>query len=508
MPLDPTLAAGVQPIQTPSALSTIGSLMQLKDYQAQASLRAIQAQQAQAQTADLQAQADGRNRDLADQNTLQETEKDPATYAKIISGDLSPLAGKVQPKTIDALQAAVNTRLQSEATRTTDQLKQRGEAAKTLGDNLGTGLSTLRKPDGSLDVPAVNAALPDFIRGHAAELKVLGVDPSTLPTSVTDEDHFNLLANRLNAFGAMTTAALGLKKTQAETADSTAKAAASNAAANKDQFELDLMKGAQNGSQDAAIDQRFGKDTVGAQAAKDAFRANLPAGVKAATDAVNTIYENRIGAAQKADALRPGEVKKAVQIEAATLPMKLQESETLGEAQSGIRQGEAATKDYVASLGSVQHAQAVGATIKTLVQQAQAGDATAAGTLQRMLPELVNSVQGIKRPATGTQLGATFGSALDKLQGHISSASSGVAIPKSELAQIPGDIDTLLGAAAEAHNAHVDTLNGAYNKSFAKVPVSAAPSAAKFKVGDMVNYQGKPHKVTAVGPDGKLTLEP
>lgn len=36
-------------------------------------------------------------------------------------------------------------------------------------------------------------------------------------------------------------------------------------------------------------------------------------------------------------------------------------------------------------------------------------------------------------------------------------------------------------------------------------PAAAAPS---YKAGDTVNYQGKPHKVTAVGADGKLTLEP
>ena len=84
-------------------MQTLGGIMQMRDMASQMALRNAQTQAAQQQAANVQAEAQQRNRDLADQNTLQEAMKDPGAYAKLMTGDVGPSNGKVQPKTLQAL---------------------------------------------------------------------------------------------------------------------------------------------------------------------------------------------------------------------------------------------------------------------------------------------------------------------------------------------------------------------------------------------------------------------
>lgn len=310
--------------QPASPLSSVAALMGLRGQMSEIALRSAQAEQAKQNTAQLAAETAQKNRDVADQNHIQEIEKDPDSYAKILAGDLTPLAGKVSDKTIQTVRTNVNAALQNEATRTTEQLAQRNNAAKAIGANLGTALLTQRKPDGSLDVDKVNTLLPTFIQSHAAELKALGVDPATVPSSISDEDHLNVLASRMNALASMTEAAQGLKSKQAETAAKEAETRKAGVQADTEQFNLDLMKGAINGDEDSVIDTRFAGHPDIAAAAKAAYRDNLKAGVPAALKAVSDIYDARInrpaGAAATIAAETPGKIaqgKAMIPVEAA-----------------------------------------------------------------------------------------------------------------------------------------------------------------------------------------------
>ena len=91
MPVDPNIALSVQTPPPVSPLQTIGSLMQMRDTASQIALRNAQTQQAAAQTGDIQAQAQQRQRDLQSWNDLRELLKDPQVQKTLGSGDYTPV---------------------------------------------------------------------------------------------------------------------------------------------------------------------------------------------------------------------------------------------------------------------------------------------------------------------------------------------------------------------------------------------------------------------------------
>ncbi len=90
-------------------------------------------------------------------------------------------------------------------------------------------------------------------------------------------------------------------KLNADTAASrqTIEAPGQKADADRKVFELKLLQGADNGGGEQAIFNRFSANPPALAKALLAWRQNLPAGVAKATEEVNKVYDNEIGAASK-----------------------------------------------------------------------------------------------------------------------------------------------------------------------------------------------------------------
>ncbi len=425
-----------------SLLSSVGAFQNIRDQISQIALRHAQTEQANQQAQEYQVQAAQRNKDLADQNAIQEIEKDPTAYAKIAAGDLSPVVGKVQDATVQKLRASVNTALQNEATRSTEDLARRGTAHTNIGTSLAS-LGQLRNPDGSLDLARVNEALPGVLQGLSPELKILGVDASKVPDSISDEDHLKLLSSRLGAAAALTAAAQKLKEDQATTAQKTAQAASENAIAADKNFDLQLKQGALNGGSDAAIDARFAGHPDAAIAAKAAWKQNIPAGIDKATEAVNTVYANTIGSAQKIAsetpakvaeqaALLPGEVKKAGAEAAATEPIRAranadaqaylmkQTGGPLADILDPAERSKVGT-EYLKAVDTYSEKAADADRLKQFVAAARSGNQSAAGLMTTAeLRSIVNRVNTVELQKAG---GAAI---LRKIENGLDSAGTGI----------------------------------------------------------------------------------
>lgn len=122
---------------------------------------------------------------------------------------------------------------------------------------------------------------------------------------------------------ALATSGVGAKidAQRAQSASDTAGANQKQAEADKTKFELDLQKGAVNGTGDALIQQRFAGNPQALQSALQAWHQNLPAGVKTATDEVNKVYDNTIGAPGKAAATITAESAPKVAAARAMVPV-------------------------------------------------------------------------------------------------------------------------------------------------------------------------------------------
>ena len=209
--------------QIQGPLTTLGQVLQTRDL-------AGRIQQQQAQTADIQAQADQRNRDLADQNTLQEAMRDPDTHARMMTGDFSDVTGKIQPKTLFGVQKAQQDYLAQKLTNTKAQNEDRLEAYGEINNAL-KGLSTLRKPDGTLDLDRINQGLQATVSNlqKAGVFQRAGIDSSQyVGRTFTDPNQFYAAAAGTNGEMAITQQALDTQKSQAETAAQQATATSKN----------------------------------------------------------------------------------------------------------------------------------------------------------------------------------------------------------------------------------------------------------------------------------------
>lgn len=241
MPADASIILGIKPPVIQSPLATVGALANLRDVQSQTQLRDAQTASAFAQQRDVEAQAQQRNRDLADDNTIQEIERDPDSYGKIFAGDYLPLAGKVQDHKLAAVRTNVNAAIAGKATATKDQLANELAASSRIGDAVQS-LATLRGVDGTLDLSRVNAALPGVVGGLHTDLGVVGVDPAKLPTSITDEDQLDSMAAYMKSHAAFVGAAQKYKADQQKIVTDAAAAGKDTAQGNQAQAEADKVK--------------------------------------------------------------------------------------------------------------------------------------------------------------------------------------------------------------------------------------------------------------------------
>lgn len=186
MALDTQIPLQVQNAPIANPLQSIGQIMQMRNLASEVQQRQALAEQEQQNTLKLKAANDQANRDLADQNKIQELSKNP-DYAKAFgAGDYSALQGQVQPHIVNKLAEDAATLHAKLATTATANLKLWGEQRAATSETIN-GLKSLANTQG---VPAMIAAVP----GAFTELQKAGAVPANAPvptiTSVEDLDAF------------------------------------------------------------------------------------------------------------------------------------------------------------------------------------------------------------------------------------------------------------------------------------------------------------------------------
>ena len=213
MAIDNIIAAGIQPA-TPimSPMQTMGGLMQLRGQMADQSLREAQMAEVRQRQQNEKLRGDQANRDLTDQNTIQAL--GPEDHAKLYAGDMSVLRGKVQPTTLQKIQATADEHVTKLATGNKLNLENRALALTQLKDtavNLGAPMADGKEPDAA----TINSRYESARAGFAPLLKLAGIE-SPLPASITTPEELRNIQVQLHAAEAAVIAALARKKATAD----------------------------------------------------------------------------------------------------------------------------------------------------------------------------------------------------------------------------------------------------------------------------------------------------
>ena len=169
MAIDNIIAAGIQPT-TPimSPMQSIGGLMQLRGQMADQSLREAQLSEVRQREANEKLRGDQINLDQTDQKFIQALS--PEDHAKMYSGDLSVLYGKVQQSTIQNVLKSVDEHVNKLATNDGLQLKNQGDALGQLSGivvNLGLPNKDGTAPDAATinsQYQSVKGQLPNLLK--------------------------------------------------------------------------------------------------------------------------------------------------------------------------------------------------------------------------------------------------------------------------------------------------------------------------------------------------------
>jgi hypothetical protein len=217
MAYDPSIALN---IKTPPPVDVVGQLQTMRAQGIENALRMQQLQASQANQANIQAEADQKNRDLADQNTVQEWLKDPANAAALGAYDGTgafPLAGRIQPKTQEALQTSISNQQKQALANTVEQRKLNADMHAQIGDTLnGILYDETGKKRSDADVARLAPA------AFAQLVQDKNLKPENVP-AITNWDDGNAFAvkNRfvegLNAYSTKAQEAVQKVKTDAST---------------------------------------------------------------------------------------------------------------------------------------------------------------------------------------------------------------------------------------------------------------------------------------------------
>lgn len=426
--------ADIQPIglqvQTPtptSPLQTIGGLMNLRQQMSEVALRHAQIQEAHAREQNIQAEADQRNRDLSDQNTLQEALKDPAQAKALGSGDFSALNGRIQPKTLEAFRTAHLNNVEKQAAIDESTLKLNATRHSQIEQGLA-GLAALE------DDTKIQEAYPGLILRLQEEGSL---KPGTFPQTISSRDELNSLAAKNALFQGMNEKVLATKKTKTEIAakeqeTATSAASAAEAKAKTVNLEAELpkitaeaaikqaeLKGINadwNGTVDKAIsDPTLNKTTKALVAASPTLEGKLQAVRQAAGEQATTNREidprvinahvNQAVAVEMAKARLAGGIGQIVDPQQRT-----EASRTL----------DAADKEAIDKIAAAN-------SLKNTVQLALSGNKVAPNleTIEE-LRSIVNRVNGQELKSVGAS-----GNAYDKVRGWLGGWVAGQPIPEN-----------------------------------------------------------------------------
>lgn len=357
MPLDPQIPLQVNiPQQAPmSPLASIGQLMQLRGIDSEIALRNAQAQQAQQQSQNVAAEARQRQRDLADQNYLQQASLDPDIHKRLALGDTSPIAGKVQIKTEQAIQANALKMATDRAALNTTQLTQRNTGAAEIGSGLA-GLLNLKDADGNPDLAQINENLPSVIDGltKSGALTAVGIDPAKLQgQQVTSVDQLHQFAASMGAETSLNDKILAQKEaaakpglTNAQAAEATGKGAEAQANADQKTIVNHLMQSA------------LANPQAGNAAIQSALGTVDPPAAKSFSDQYNSAMS--LGKLDEAQAAVRGAVEHAVSLSPATRANKAATAHDEAAAAEGVHIDQAIRTEMgkVQAMGSMQLAPA------------------------------------------------------------------------------------------------------------------------------------------------------
>lgn len=323
-----------------------------------------------------------------------------------------------------------------------------------------------------------------------------------------------------DALKATADAANAAAKTPGEVADSTRKQLVTQSmqdALSNPQQGLDLIDKAIPAKVDGQANSSF----------KAAYQAAMQAGN---VDGANKIVEAAAShAASISKALNPDiqrqEVQKAVNIEAATSGMKVQQAVATARA---IRAGDnpAVANVAPAAVGQVQNqaikldeeqlkANAAAESISKVLALAGSGNKAAGANVPLMGVGAVNAINGIKRinSAEIAQYGSA-GSLLDQIQGKIGKLAEGKPIPPDVLKDMQELHQVLAEGSYKHYTDSIDALNsrsGAQYKPTVAPPVAHAQTSLStgHKIGDVVDVGGgQKITITKVLPGDKFTGTP
>jgi hypothetical protein len=475
-------------IKTPlpeSPLQNIGQLMQVRDAMSQIALRNAQVQAAQQNAANVQAEAQQRNRDLADQNTLQETMKDPDAYARLMTGDVTPIAGRVQPKTLQALTAWQTAHEKELLANTSEQNTLRSEGLGRIVDT-ATGLKSLVGADGKPDLGRINSALPEAVQHLQATnaFKDAGIT-SGVPTQVTDPAQLDTWLAQVGGLKAATDkvlaqqkAALEIPKTTADTAKANADALLAGSQTKERDLQTQILQGqlglynqlrSDPSSLAAHVAGSIDPAKYPAEYARAINDAKLEPDLKGINEAIQRHVQN----------VSDRERTIATETDPRVIAARAQQAAAVAVATDPIHAQAALRGAFQKSAGELAQVQSATDLVDQFVQAAKSGNTAASRNLPAMANAALMGFNTIRRmnPALIQDLP---GSALERLEGHLTNIVSGKEQPDSVLNDIVAQQGLILNAAQNRHKYETAGINAALpvgSKGFTPMETPNSPQA-------------------------------
>ena len=485
MPIDPQIALSVNPVPPPpNPLSTISQLSQLNGQRIENQLRQQQIQTNAATMQNVQAEADQKNRDLADQNTVQEWLKDPANASALGSYDGTgafPLAGKIQPKTQEALQTSISNQQKLALANTAEQRKLNDAMHGQIGDTLN-GILYDETGQKRSDEDVKRLAPTAFSQLVADK----NLKPENVPTLTNWDDANNFaVKNRfvegLNSYATKAQENVQKVKTDASTeAMNTAHAA---------QFNADAAKLAQDKLTAIANMPKVEADAANAKA-DAAFRLSH-GGLSADETDKSKIARGQLGVSQAEQNIRQKTFDATYGPNAVQMGL------------AGVRPNLVTPASAAFEKAGNEFATAQGAadTMQNVLDLAAKGNKAAGSNVPLLGVETLNAINGIKRvnSAEISQYGSA-GSLLDKIQGRIGSLTVGRPIPDDVLNDIRELHTTIAEQAKSTYARKVQVTNQTYGSKFQPVTFGAAPAVSGAKAAPAVGTVDQGYKFNGGDP--------
>lgn len=503
MAIDPTIALQYHPPQLESPISQYQQAMALKSMQGQQQL-----QQQQLQTGDLENQS--RQMSLQSQQALQQqfaqSGGDLDKFRQAASQDPRVLPGD-QFKILETMNAYKKSMVDLDQAGFDLQAKRNG----AIG-------STMQNIAAMPDEPSRAAAWPGVVQTLAAsgvklppqfQQQYPGIDAVNQELNLTVA-HDQLLNQANKERESQSTSA----KNTAEAGLATAQTPGAQAKSTQEQFITQMMQKAQAAQQSGQvhpIDAILGQaDPKVAAAYKPAYDAAMAGGGPEAAKSILQAAAEHAGQISMATnpQVRAAEVKKAVDIESATAPIKTAESIATARA---LRMGDNAAVSGVApaAVTAVQNsaikldqdyaaAKSATETLGRVLDLAGQGNAAAGANVAPLGAAGIAAVNGIKRlnPSLVESYG-NAGSVLQEIQGKLQKWEGKGPLPAGILDQIR-DLHQTIGQ--QAYQTYTDNLNSLNTRSGAKFePTLAAPNISKGATSGTVAYKsgGKTYNIPA-----------